>query len=587
MIGNPIFEAKTKGDAARYLLVLKGKLDDELSKSNHIDMVLLLLCLEDAVNNLEIQYHRSVQQGETKSKEEHDIYVLSMHQFISEWYDALNTILNPIATKSAFVPAKIEKVPVFSFGITMNPDINGYLTQLYEKGQLAPRDWILKKPRYYLNRIPGWFFIAQKGGPQKTVTKLVKRILDLRDLYYKKGLLETMLRIAPDGTTVRFDDSTGFRGINLPEGQTVESVLEPKGISPRLIENHSAVIDWNSYFRETALESFKIIDLGKTAENLVSLRKEDQEIFKAYNSIESYSSTFESSYLINFKTFFDISCEIMYSCYYHTHTVGRWTKNQLPREKNLKHFKEADINKVLELLSKKYGRSYTGIVTVDNITFTSFRRLIVSRLALLEKCFGELLDNRFKGEAFEIACRDACIEKGWTTITKRVEIKEPFVTANIAYNLWGHIKEQTDVDLISSKNNVLLIGECKEIKDSDLESHVLRHFKKFCFEHYYRVRWIMNNIGQFEEYIGEDLTKSLGIDKQKPIVIIPFLMTNKGVELKELMGTTLISYLEFKDLVSTRDLQIDTAEKPESLELDLQKRTVKLPLFILYPKFSH
>jgi hypothetical protein len=407
-------------------------------------------------------------------------------------------------------------------------------------------------------------------------------IFNMRDIMYKEGLLETMLYDAPDGTTIEFDDSTGLRKITLPNDETVESLLKRQGITPRMIENHALVFDWNSFFRETAAENFKIVDMGKSRMNLEILKREDKEVFQSYNSIENYSSTFKETFEIDFKTFFDITSAITYLCYKKTHTIGIWRHSQITQEKELRSFGRANIEKTLELLTRESLSAFLGFISIDDYTFTSFRRLMVSRLILFEKCFGELLNNNFKGDAFERACRHALVRQGLRTIPKRVEIKEPTVPLDVAYALWGEQKKKTDIDVISSRNNCLLVIECKEIKTGKLSGRILKHFKRFCFEHFYRAMWIKNNPGKFETYIGNDLGTALGIDKTKPVFILPFLVTNTAIQFEELMGTSLISFLELKELISSHDFEKGESDRGSGIVvIDLKQRKVKMPWLLM------
>lgn len=575
------FKASSKAQAGRQLEIVNNQLKAEYSKNNHVDTILLLLCLEDAINNLEIRFLKfNLMDG--LEKEEHEDFVLSMYQFMAEWYNVVNTILNTVIKNESFVPLKVRHLPQFMFGITLQQDVDDYLIGLGKEGEIGEKDWVIKKPRYFLNRIPGWFFIVVKGCERKSIERRVMPILELRDLYYKQGLLETMLHIAPEGTTVEFDDTTGLRKITLPDGGNVESILEKEGITPRIIENRTAVFDWNSFFRETAAENFKIVDMGKGKENLEILRREDKEIYRSYSSIKNYSYAFKQSFGIDFQIFFEITSVITYLCYKNIHTIGNWKYSELIRKSELRRFDLTNIAKTIQLLTGKFRSSFLGFITVEDYAFTSFRRLTVSRRILLEECFGELLNNDLEGDAFEQACRRAMIEQGLQTIPNRVEINEPTVPSEVAYSLWGEQKKKTDLDVISSKNNCLLVIECKEIKGSALDRHKLKHFNRFCFEHFYKARWIKNNPSRFESYIGKDLGAALGVDKTKPVFVLPFLVTNIAMQFEELMGTTLISFLELKEMISNQDFRIEESGQDSGiLEINIKQRHVRIPWLLV------
>ncbi|MCJ7633965.1 hypothetical protein MUP77_16460, partial [Candidatus Bathyarchaeota archaeon] len=77
---------------------------------------------------------------------------------------------------------------------------------------------------------------------------------------------------------------------------------------------------------------------------------------------------------------------------------------------------------------------------------------------------------------------------------------------------------------------------------------------------------------------GKDLSTALAIDKAKPIFVIPFLVSNIAIQFEELMGTTLVSFLEFKEMVSNQDFRIeDYGQDSGILEMNLSKRKVELP----------
>jgi hypothetical protein len=568
------FKATSKNKAGKQLGIIKAKIASESSKYNRTDLVPILLCLEDAVNNFEIVCIRHARTGE--KHENHDEFILSTNQLITEWYKVINELLMLVVKNGEHLPPRITTFPQFSFGICIQQNVDDYLLELYKKGELDGNDLILKKPRLFLNRFPGWFFIAVRGS--KDVEDIVYQILDMRDLFYKEGLLETMLYVAPEGTIVEFDDKTGLRKITLPDKVTVESVLEGKGVTPRKIETYANVFDWNSFFREIAIESLKSVEIGKGEKNLENLRREDKEIYSAYSQIKDYSKTFRKFYGIELEAFFNILSEITYLCYNNTHTVGYWKYSDLLKEPVLARFNSKDIVRTIQLLSQspKSEKSYDGFVLLGDNVFTNFRRLIVSRIILLEKCFGEVYSSDLKGKAFENACRRMLNGGGLKTLPGRIDIFEPTVSDEIAFALWGRQKQRTDIDVVSSKNNSIIIIECKEIKSS-LESRKQRQFEKYVTEHFHKVKWIRDNFERFESYVGADIAK-LSIDKKQPVYFFPLVVTNLLVTVPGLVETPLITYLELKEIISSTGLQVESHDKETGvLECKIGARKIDLP----------
>lgn len=574
------FRATTKTEAGRQLALIQKEILDTSSKLNCMDLIPLLLHLEDAINNLEISCLKSIRVDKEFSQEQ-DLY-FSVARFISEWYEVINDCIIEISDNGFCVPHKTTDLPEFCFGICFKQNLDDYLLELYEKGDFDENDLIIRKPRMFLNKIPGWFFIAVRGSFDKYVENNIKLILNLRDLLYKKSLLETMIYISPDGTEVEFDDNTGMRKITLPKDVSAKTVLEQQGLTPRLIETYAMVYDWNSYFREVATESMKSASLGRGERNLETLKKEDDEIYRAYSSIKDYSKTFEEFYGIKLENFFYIISEIVYMCYDKIHTVGWWKKySDLLKEKKLNNkFNSGLINQTIQLLSdpSKSKKRYDGFIILNGNLLTNFRRLTIARIILLEKCFSEVFNNDLKGKSFEEACRKLLLDEGLKTLSDRVDILEPAIPPAISYSLWGKQKQKTDIDVVSSQNNNLLIIECKEIKSTKLKLRQKRQFQKYLIEHFYKTQWILNNFKKFEDYVGNDLGDLLSINEGRPLYIFPILVTNRLVDIEGIKGTPLITYLELKEIISSKEPHVkDSHETSSTLEFEVSGRKISLP----------
>lgn len=107
----------------------------------------------------------------------------------------------------------------------------------------------------------GFFVIFVKNALNQPLETKVMQILSLRDLYYQKGLLETMLRL-PNGVSIKFDDR-GLRQIILPPNVMAESILEKQLITLRHVKNITMVMDWHSTFRDAAEETLKLAERGR------------------------------------------------------------------------------------------------------------------------------------------------------------------------------------------------------------------------------------------------------------------------------------------------------------------------------------
>lgn len=543
-----------------------------------MDFVPLLLCLEDAVNNFEITCVKSFRVD--KEYQEIPELRLSVNQFIYEWYQIINDCIIDISDNGFSAPSNIIKLPRLGFGVCINQKLEDYLYKLYEQGEIEQTDFVISKPRLFLNKVLGYFFIVLSNGVGKHLEDNITKILDLRDLFYQKGLLETMIYILPDGAEVEFDD-TGMRKITLPNGMNVESLWKKRGITPRMIETFTRVFDWNSYFREIAHESL-ISEFEKGKENLDNLRKEDEEIYNAYNSIKDYPKTFKEFYGMELDAFFNAISEIRDLCYANPHTIGLWKYSDFLKERRLRSkFDPETIDEIIKLLTEptKSKNRYDGFIILDGNVLTSFRRLFISRIVLLEKLFGEVYNNDLKGKTFEEACRKLLQEKGLTTITGRIDILEPTLPPEISYFLWGKQKQRSDIDVVASRDNNILIIECKEIKSIDLKQRQLKQFEKFCVEHFHKTKWISSNLKKFESYVGADLRNSLCIDKTRSVYLFPLVVTNLLVNVDGIKETPLITYLELQNIISNNWCIKNKTELSGSLELEIEGRRMNLYWF--------
>lgn len=572
------FIATSKAEAGRKLASINEEIASFSKKLNCLDYIPLLLCLEDAINNFETSFLQAVMINE-KFKDNKDLR-LSISQFITEWYQIINELINEISDNGICLPSTVGELPKFGFGICLQKNLEDYLRELYEEKQIKKTDFIFSKPRLFLNKIPGWMVFSYNEEAHAHIEDKINKIFELRDLFYQKGLLETMIYVLPDGAKVEFDD-TGLRKITLPEGLTVQSIWEEQGITPRMIETFTRVFDWNSFFRDTAIESLKTLELGKGKNNIENLKKEDEEIFNAYYTMENYIDTFYDFYEIEFEVFFNIISDIIYLCYNNIHTVGHWIYSEFFEEDVIKNeYNSDDLNKVIQLLSDptKTTNRYDGLTIINRNIFTSFRRLSTAKIILLEKCFGEVYNNDLKGKIFEEACRKLLADKELKTFSDRINILEPTLPPEVSYELWGKQKQKTDIDVISSLNNNILIIECKEIKSIELKPKQIKQFKKYLIEHYYKTKWIASNLKKFERYMGAEITTILKIDIDKTIYIFPILVTNLLVNIEEMRVTPLITYLELEKVVSLKEWNLKNSdENSGSTELEINGRKISLP----------
>lgn len=576
------FKATSKAEAARKLASIKKEILNQAQKFNSRKTIPLLLCLEDAVNNLEIELCRT----RRIDKLSHPEINLALDNFILEWYGIINEMIVHIADRGFYdASTKIELADI-QFAAFMgqkheqDQDLRTVLNELRADGQIGQKVFLRGQPRLFLNKIPGSFCFILRDDVSKHIKQNLDKILRFREMFCQKGLLETMIHRTPEGTKVVFG-ANGLMLIAYPEDFAVESILEKIGLTPRSIEAHSSVREWNSHFSDVAIETMKSLESGKGQRNLNNLKRELHEIYEAYHSMKDYPETFKELYCVDMETFFGVTFELDCMCYENVHTVGVLNLSKLlTMEKLRKAYGLKNVRKVIQLLydpTKSMGRR-DGLIILGDTVMTNFKRLGITRLALLNKCFNEVYDNNLKGQAFEDACRKMLREKGLKTVPERVEISEPILPLEISVSLWDKQKVKTDIDVIACSNNNVLIIECKEIKWHLPRLREQNQFKKYLIEHLHRVKWISFNLEKFENYVGHGHWLSSAINQDQPVYLFPLLVSNIVVDADEFKKAPIVTFLELKDMVS-KEWIVKGASGSGELEMGIGGRVAKLPWF--------
>lgn len=580
------FKATNRAEAGRKLAEIDQKLERYGSKFNIKKFVPLILCLEDAVNSLEIQVIKSAYVD--KAFEKFPDVLVIFYQVITENFEFLNHILNEIVNDGFYDKSTKVELAETDFTIIIGEDFSQQLDQLIvklqESGEVSKKPLVLGHRRLFNHRRLGAVCFIFSNTSKQTKCNL-DRIMDYKDLLYQKGILESMIYRAPEGTEIKINE----KGIeaNYPKGFSVEHELEKVGVSPRTIENQRAACDWNSSFRTVANETAKTAKIeGKGNSNLARLDKENQELFNAYSSMPKFPVTFEQLYGVDIKSFCEIVDDLIMLSYYKTHTVGIWSLADLLKKWDA-HNKVSNeqASKAINLLANKseYSLHYRGVIILDEkLVLTNFRRLCNSKIALLENCFDEAYDKDLKGKVFEEACRKMLIEKKWTVLKSRLDILQPVLPEDISNKLFGKQKSKTDFDVVAASNNWLLVLECKEIKYSKTRLKVSEQnlFQKFSIEHFYRAKWISKNIQKLKEYMGHENWKLLGFIENQPIYILPMLVANTIVNIPSDEGTPIITFSELQERIGEK--LIVRAKENEALEVEIKinGRTIVFPCFL-------
>jgi hypothetical protein len=577
-------EGLDKAAVGRRLAQVNNDIQAMSVKLNKSLSIPLVLCLEDAMQSLQIDCARQYQQnqdGDIKMAKE--VY-LPVIMFFARFFRELDDLLSSISANGFSAPSKVGSLPEVISGLYINRTLDDYLEELVSQGKLEAVD---KKRnfRYDLklshSLFKGGLVIILRDAKRKQ-EEVMKRILKLRDLFGKKSLFENMLGL-PEGYRVEWGEDGTLERAVLPEGE-IESA-EQIDSDLRSLETDTYVPDWNSAFREAGAETLRLTP-KKGKANFALIEKESREFFKAYRTMEGYPETFKQLFGIDYDSFFNVIGSMIHLCYDKPHTVGIWDPFELSKKiKARTNARPSTIRKVTKLLSTfpELVRMGCAAIILDNKIMLNFHRLTLARLVLSEICIGEACLNDLKGPIFEEACRKLMRGKGLATLPKVIDIPEPMLPERVSYKLWKRTKPMSDVDVVSCYDNRVIIIECKQIKPARkskwLRKLKLKEFKKYPTEHFHKTKWIAENVGKFERYLGENLSDALSIDKSKNINFFPLIVTNKHVEIEE-KEVPIITYRELEDIDFPRDLRkVDLKSPDSSVEMQALGRTISLPRF--------
>ena len=577
-----VFKATSKAEAGKKLAKLNEEIASKIPLFNSLRVIPILLCIEDLINTVEINSEIERKIGTRLVKDEN---YLAMSYFINEWYQMLNFMMVEISDRGFYDSStKIER-PEINFGVSIERDyrvdLDKFLEYLRSQGLIGKKYVIRLQERLFLNRFPGALYFIFRHDVSKKIIRNFDKILDLRNLLYMKGLLETMIYPAPEGTEVIFDENG--MNIHLPEGFTPEKGYERIGLSQRMIESFIPTAYWNSSFPDVSLETLrKLVEEGKGKTNLRNLQKEADEIYKAFSSMKNYPKTFKKLRGISLQSFLGIVSELIFRCYPEDHTLGIWKLPDLLKDKSLiESYGYENLKKVIELLydSNKSKNRFDGLIILNDNVFTNFRRLSISRRDILEDCFNEVYEKNLKGKVFEAACRKMLLRKNLKTLPNSVDIFEAVLPSDISYKLWSKQKNRTDIDVIANDDNKLLVIECKDIKQHLLRLREKNQFKKYSVEQYCRVKWISENLPKFIKYVDANKWESLEIDLTKNVYFIPLVVSNILVDIEDSFeGAPIITFTELEEFVS-KNWNIENCEKTGELKIKLGSKELSLLWF--------
>jgi hypothetical protein len=382
-----MFKTVDKSEAVKELQRINEDIEKSYVNFNILRTIPTLLCIEDAIGSLYIEYQRKMlMDWEHKSDPRH----FGIVNFIMEWLQFLNSMIVNILSKGFLDCSTKTRNIGINFGLSIerdcSTDIRIFVAQLQEEKHIGKKYFIRIQEREFMGRYPGAMFIILDGKTDKTIIQNLDKILELRQLMYKKGLLETMIYLAPKGTEINFNENGTF--IKYPKNFTFETAYQKIGVSHRLIEGliegSTHVTSWSSNFASQVRETLKTIHKGKGKDNIKNLRLEQNEICNTYSQLVGFPEVFKTTYGIALRTFLDIVNNFIFDCYPQDNTLGVWSLSKLEKSAAYKKYGIRSVKKVISILSNlNSSNGFYGMIVVNERIFSTFGRLTPHCLPLI------------------------------------------------------------------------------------------------------------------------------------------------------------------------------------------------------------
>lgn len=283
------FKATNKAEAARKLALIDKEILDQAKFLNSKKFIPMLLCLEDAIHNLELD----ICKNREVNRFNQPTINLALEYFLFEWYGIINQMIVKISDNGFIDPSTKIKLPEIQFGVFIgtkheqSEDPAKFLKELRKDKLIGQKAFFRIQSRLFLNKIPGSCCFILRDELSNKVKQNFDKILQFRSLFCKRGALQNMIYKAPNGTELKIGKN-GLIEIVYPNNFFVESLLEKFGLTSRTIDAYSTVREWNSHFSDVAIETMKSLESGKCEANQKNLDAELKEQFQAYNSMKGF-----------------------------------------------------------------------------------------------------------------------------------------------------------------------------------------------------------------------------------------------------------------------------------------------------------
>ncbi len=484
-----------KEEYAQEIPKLKEKVLTFASSHNRSDVILALLSLEDAYDNLANKLLPMTLFPEKLPAETTHAEQLALQNHVH-----LKKALVEGGLRFALEYGKrrmktIDMMPAIEVGVS-GEDPDAFLEKSIQNGRVGPADsW----------RVDRFRLLGYAEGSEIVI------IEDAKDTPLEDIILDTLLWLE-DIYRVSFFSTAMQRNLVLSkiQGKTGSYVYNATTPDPELIErvkeslilNHfdpsASAVTWSSDFQDASMDTIlHTVDKGLgSKENQDAMQRENDEAYKGFTSFEGYSSSFKERFGYSVEEFKNV-CQSLKDLARARppHSIWYGAPNKLTSriEKDTRIGKRS-VRLILDSMIWDHNLPpfLFPMYRLESFFVFSLWRVMLAEASRLELHFADSVNNDVKGKAFERACRTLLSKHGFLVLPERLPVNGEYLPREVSMNLWGRVKNQTDIDVVGQKGRFILVLECKETKRPDVKMLKKVHFLEKCAEELsYKTKWMI------------------------------------------------------------------------------------------------
>jgi len=572
-----------RGQAGRLIPRFKEDCMTIVHQMDRKNSVLVLLCLNDAYENLgnailPALLNPSIRHPQTTEQEQ-----LALQDWVLENTVIIEEALLMVLENSSMKARTIPSLPEIEIGID-GSDPDSHMASLREKKKLGLDDLVFVGTPTLMNAFKVSQVIIMRGVNDPEVRKSLNQVFSLIISIRRVHSLEMAIKF---NTTVTIEEGQPVPHIDYPTDLTPEKMQEISQRTPRLaLDSEQSVPEWASDVKKaSAAASLTVAEGLDSKSNQEALRRELSEFVTAYSSFLGYESSFHSRFGYSLHDFVTACQELLEIARLQFHTVYRGERTQLAKEvKRRSGLSNSKVNEIVTALTWRKGSTpfQSPIISIGSDRIFNFQHIMAGLTSTLDNHFSSSPYSNEKGVLFEERCRQLLNSKGFEVFPSRLNIVEEYLPPDISLQLWNHVKQSTDVDLIARKSNFLLICECKERKQT--VGHELRLknlFSKFKVDLKYKTLWLRTNHEKFSQLLSENWSNKL-LQGRSQLWLVPLLISNLPVNTDNETKIGLLTYSELDRLAdSTSTLRIARTTEGDYLSLEGISRAVPAATWVL------